>query len=227
MFQLLFEQDPSRSQVTAYLRQQWLILQFFWLQFVELADQLERSGAPIAQLITLYSNVWDELGCGDPSTSHIEQHRRRQSGLGIPVTHRQLPDYPETMDYINTRLRLMRSRDPSAALGAIFSQEATAQSYGTQHHAMLQKVGIPSRYGQVYADHATLDVTHAEEVVDLAESLMLNRSQQERFLAGHRAQMLVWLAHMDRVAALLRGEPSTCRGAPLLDADPREAFAIR
>jgi pyrroloquinoline quinone (PQQ) biosynthesis protein C len=227
MFQLLFEQDPSHSQVTAYLRQQWLILQFFWQQFVELADQLERSGAPIEQLIVLYSNVWDELGCGDPAASHVEQHRTRQSKLGMSVTHRQVPDFPETMDYINTRLRLMRSPDPSAALGAIFSQEATAQSYGAQHHAMLQKVGIPSRYSQVYADHATLDVTHAEEVIQLAESLMQNRSQQERFLAGHRAQMLVWLAHMDRVAALLQNEPSTGKGSPTLDADHREAFAIR
>ena len=127
-----------------------------------------------------------------------------------------MPDFPETMDYINTRLRLMRSPDPAAALGSIFSQEATAQSYGSLHNEMLERVGIPVQHRQVYADHTTIDVTHTEEVILLAESLMTSRTQQEALLAGHRAQMLVWLAHMDRVVPLLTGDPQPEVGVPSL-----------
>lgn len=216
MFQLLFSPESTLDQITVYLRQQWLILQFFWLQFVELASQLERRNAPIEALIVAYENVWDELGCGEPAASHVVQHRTRQDSLGISTAFRQVPDFPETMDYINTRLRLMRAHDPAAALGSIFSQEATAQSYGSLHNEMLERVGIPVQHRQVYADHTTIDVTHTEEVVQLAESMITSRSQQEEMLAGHRAQMLIWLAHMDRVVPLLIGEPQPEVGVPSL-----------
>jgi hypothetical protein len=222
MFQLLFSDDVSIEQVKIYLRQQWLILQFFWLQFVELAGELERREAPIGSLIVAYENVWDELGEGDEARSHIVQHRERQQRLGLGTDFRLVPDFAETMDYINTRLRFMRAGDPSAALGSIFSQEATAQSYGAAHHAMLRRVGIASRYGEVYAQHTTIDVGHTEDVIRLAESLMTTRAQQENLLGGHRAQMLIWLSHMDRVVALLRGEEQPPPRVPSL-VGPRQA----
>jgi len=205
MFRLLFDGDPSYDQVVTYLRQQWLILQFFWLQFVELAGQMERVGASIRDLIPLYENVWDELGEGDPEASHVVQHQRRQERLGISVATRQIPDFPETMDYINTRTRLMREAEPFGALGAIFSQEATAQSYGDRHFDMLAGVGIERRYGQVYAEHTSVDVEHADEVLHLAKRHIEHRRHQQAVLDGHRAQMTIWLAHMDRVVPLLDG----------------------
>ena len=216
MFRLLFGGEPSYDQVVTYLRQQWLILQFFWLQFVELAGQMERSGASIRDLIPLYENVWDELGEGDPDASHVVQHQMRQERLGISVAARQTPDFPETMDYINTRTRLMREAEPFGALGAVFSQEATAQSYGGRHFEMLAGVGIERRYGQVYADHTTVDVEHADEVLHLAERHIEHRGHQQAVLDGHRAQMTIWLAHMDRVVPLLDGSTPPPLSVPAL-----------
>lgn len=205
LFQYLFEGHPSFDDVIAYLRQQWLIFQFFWVQFAELAAQLERLDAPIDHLAVLYENVWEEMGEGDPSTSHFVQHKRRQDELGIETSFRGAPDHPETMDYINTRLRLMRSMDPVAALGSVFSQEASAQSYGSQHHKMLVDAGIKEELGQVYAVHTTIDVEHAAEIALLGFELAETRADQERFFAGHRAQHRVWAAHMDRVIDEIRG----------------------
>lgn len=216
MFQLLFEGEPTRSQVLLYLRQQWLILQFFWLQFAELAGTMERRGTSIEKLVIVYENVWDELGEGDPVQSHVYQHRERQRHLGLGAEFRQMPDFPETMDYINTRLRLMRAPSPAAALGAIFSQEATAQSYGRLHDEMLANVSIAQRHRQVYAEHATIDVSHCDDVLALAESVTVSRAEQERMLAGHQAQMLVWHAHMDQTVALLRDEPPPVGVVPSL-----------
>lgn len=216
----------DRGQVEAYLRQQWLILQFFWTQFVELGAQLERNGTPIRHLVPVFENVWDELGEGDPSASHVERHRSRQHALGLAVDHHATPDHAETMDYINTRLRLMRAENPAQALGSIFSQEATAQSYGRLHHDMLERVGIGENHGQLYALHSVADVQHADEVLNLGCELATSRLDQERFLVGHRAQMLIWWAHFDRVEATMGagiGSAERPRSVPSLSSDDRQA----
>ena len=197
LFQHLYHGEPEFEQFKVYLRHKWLIMTTFWRSLAEFGDRLQRTDLENTALV--YKNVYEELGEGDVMAAHLVQHQRQLKHIGVNVTFHDLPEYPETYEYINYRLMCMRHREPAWGLGSFFSMEATSLEYTMGHYHQLRRFGVEEEFCEIYRGHESIDTEHTSEILQVVRNLVTTAHAQSICLASQRRQMQLWHRHFDRV----------------------------
>ena len=205
LFKLLYYGEPTFDQFKVYLRHKWIIMLTFWRSLAEFGSRLQRFDLENTALV--YKNVYEELGEGDVHSAHLNQHIRQLHHIGLDVTFRDEPVYPETCEYINFRLMCMRHREPAWGLGSFFSMEATSLEYTLGHFRQLTKFEVGEEYCEVYRAHEDIDTEHTSEILQVIDNLVKSAEDQSTCLTAQRQQMSLWHRHFDRVHEEIMSAP--------------------
>ena len=201
LFQHIYSHQVTLREFEIYLKHKWIIMLSFWPSLAEFGARLTRRQADNGQasVATVYENVHEELGDGDPAQAHMRQHFELLRHLQMNVGWCDQPRFAATCEYINFRLFCMRHAEPAWGLGSFFSQEATSLEYTLGHYRQLRRFGIEHDYCAVYHAHDEIDAEHTREIEQLIITYATSAARQATVLTAQQQQMQLWHAHFDRV----------------------------
>lgn len=153
----------------------------------------------------LADNLFEEHGRMNPRLVHAETYRRFLSGLGIGEGEiaASRPSVP-VLAYDRAVLDLCMHHPPEEGLGALGVIEEIVARVSPIVSRSVPPSGVTNATGH-FSDHEVLDLTHADEIYDLAEHLVASNGGRDR---AERGLELGWYYHRrlyTDVLALVRG----------------------
>lgn len=133
--------------------------------------------------LVIADNLWDELGHGDITQTHVELFRVFTRGLGIDDdVLEQTPAEPETLALIETYLEMARRRGFQAALGAICygSEGIVSTLYKLLQDGIVASQAVPREALRFFDLHLEVDDGHKERL----EALLLRHMRTPEDIKG-------------------------------------------
>ncbi|GAB4568422.1 MAG: hypothetical protein Tsb0020_21890 [Haliangiales bacterium] len=140
---------------------------------------------PLGFAVPLYENLFDEGGRGGELTPHRMLFGRMLGALGAEVPDLDRQSYasldfldrvvPEAVAEINLWCRMLWSRHPGGAIGALYSVEASVPSYFMPLEQQLRRFGLDDDALEYIIGHQETDVEHASQWRTLVKELIAER----------------------------------------------------
>ena len=137
---------------------------------------------PLELAIPLYENLYDEGGRGGQALPHRLLFGRMMEALGAQVPNLDQNDIaelrfldrvvPEAIAELNLWCRMLWSRRPGGAIGALYSVESSVPSYFAPLEHQLRRFGLNDDALMYIIDHQTTDVEHASQWRELLKTLI-------------------------------------------------------
>jgi hypothetical protein len=137
---------------------------------------------PLELAVPLYENLYDEGGRGGRQTPHRILFGNMMEALGSRVPNldrHNLADLrflervvPEAIAELNLWCRMLWSRNPGGAIGALYSVEASVPSYFAPLERQLRHIGLSDAALEYITGHQKTDVEHAGQWRTLVGTLL-------------------------------------------------------
>ncbi len=177
---------------------------------------------PLQLALPLYENLYDEGGRGGTETWHRKLFVEMMEALdsNVPdLDSKRLHDIPplehvvpESIAEFNSWCSALWSREPGAALGALYAVEKGVPGYYPALERQLRKFGLAEPALHYVAGHQEIDVHHAEEWRSLLARLIGDDpSQRNEVFRGAVLSaswdVLAWQSIMESWSAWKSGAP--------------------
>ncbi|ACY13845.1 iron-containing redox enzyme family protein [Haliangium ochraceum] len=169
---------------------------------------------PLDLAIPLYENLYDEGGRGGQQVPHRVLFGRMLQALGAkehdldgqPLAAQGFLDrvVPEAIAELNTWCRMLWSRHPGGAIGALYSVEVSVPSYFAPLERLLRRQGLDDEALEYITGHQETDVEHAGQWRVLLQRYLERRPEErtavyQGALLSANSDVLAW---QSAVAAL-------------------------
>lgn len=137
---------------------------------------------PLELAVPLYENLYDESGRGGQQTPHRILFGRMMEALGANVPNLDRHDLaelrfldrvvPEAIAELNLWSRMLWSRNPGRAIGALYSVEVSVPSYFAPLERQLRRMNLNDDALEYVTGHLETDVEHAGQWRELVKKLL-------------------------------------------------------
>jgi hypothetical protein len=185
---------------------------------------------PLELAVPLYENLHDEGGRGGRQTPHRILFGRMMEALGAKVPNLDLHGLaelrfldrvvPEAIAELNLWCRMLWSRHPGGAIGALYSVEASVPSYFSPLERQLRRLGLSDAALEYITGHQETDVEHAGQWRELVKRLLaINPDERAAIyqgaLLGASWDVLAWQSAIQSWHDWKAGRPISNIGASI------------
>jgi pyrroloquinoline quinone (PQQ) biosynthesis protein C len=185
---------------------------------------------PIELAVPLYENLYDESGRGGRQMPHRILFGRMMEALGANVPNLDRHSIaelrfldlvvPEAIAELNLWSRMLWSRNPGGAIGALYSVEASVPSYFAPLERQLRRLNLNDAALEYITGHMETDVEHASQWRELVKTLLtINPNERAAIYQGALLSaswdVLAWQTVIQSWHAWKAGRPISNIGASI------------
>lgn len=160
--------------------------------------------------LALAEILFDEYGHLNPDETHPALYRRFLEALGISEEEWEAPrTLPEIELYITAHYALTRDPDVRLGLGALgpASEWPVPPIYVRLSEGLKKAAGLPDEALEIFTSHVTMDVTHAQIMMNAIAPYARDEEGQRRVREGAMRSLDARSVMLDGLYRAVYGEP--------------------